>query len=220
MNYEQKHKLLGEYFFFCKRSTTLLRTFMQQTREAMQFRSKDRVIGAPKMKSGCPISEEVKFSVRFCGRSRLALSAQRARRGHQKRFLVLNLRELYEEWEKTCFWVCAFSWVTVLRPAGMVAHTQFAWAQSAKLQPCASCRRLQASYSRTAAVASCVQHRQRKRSVQLLPDVSQQRCPSEHFGERSRCGQSLGFPRWNLDHGCFLHTGGNSSKFFQSSCKR
>lgn len=71
--------------------------------EAMQIRSKDRVIGAPKIKAGHPISEELRFSLRFCGRSHLVLPARRERCHAQSPkpiCLLLNLRELHEEWEK------------------------------------------------------------------------------------------------------------------------
>lgn len=196
MNYEQKHNLLGEYFF-CKRSTTLLHTSKQQTREAMQIRSKDRVIGAPKIKSGRPISEEVKFSTRFCGLFRLVLSARRERRirGHQKRFLLLNLRDCTRSGKKNVLLNVRILFVHSSAPATQRFvrpkwHTRsLSGHRPQKLQSYASCHRLRANYRRTAAT-NCVQHRKRKRNVELLSAVSQQGCPSEHFGERSRYGQS------------------------------
>lgn len=92
----------------------------RQAREAMRVRTKDGVLATPSRKAGRPISEKAKSSIRqFYEDDSVSYCLPGKKdviRGHQKRLLLLNLRELYEEWKKSCPLKCGFSSFAALRP--------------------------------------------------------------------------------------------------------
>ncbi|KAH9374681.1 hypothetical protein HPB48_000154 [Haemaphysalis longicornis] len=92
----------------------------RHARDAVKLRSESGVLSVPPRRKGRPLSEEIKEAVRkFYEDDAVSYCLPGKKdviRGHQKRLLLMNLRELHEEWKKTSQFKCGFSSFASLRP--------------------------------------------------------------------------------------------------------
>lgn len=96
----------------------------RHVRDAIKLRSETGVLSVPPRKRGRPLSEDIKEAVRkFYEDDAVSYCLPGKKdviRGHQKRLLLMNLRELHEEWKRNSPFKCGFSSFASLRPAHCV----------------------------------------------------------------------------------------------------
>lgn len=96
----------------------------RQVRQALNMRTEGGVLGTPPKRRGRPLSEGVKASIiNFYEDDAVSYCLPGKKdvlKGRQKRLLLLNLKEMHEEWKISSHLRCGFSTFASLRPSHCV----------------------------------------------------------------------------------------------------
>ncbi|CAN8008965.1 unnamed protein product [Ixodes pacificus] len=96
----------------------------RQARQAVKVRSESGILGTVPKRRGRSVSEEVKASImEFYQDDAVSYCLPGKKdvlRGRQKRLLLLSLKEMHEEWKKSCDFRCGVSTFAGLRPSHFV----------------------------------------------------------------------------------------------------